>query len=96
MLSITEQFDFFSSALDSLLGIGCDVNDSADPGSLIPSISLDGNKSASVTDDNFAVFVCAGSTAVCEDYTDKVGTQAPKSITAPPLPPDFGSFCAAP
>jgi hypothetical protein len=96
MLSITAQFDFFSSALDSLLGIGCDATDSADPGSLIPVLSLDTDKLAAVTDDYSRVTMCAGSAAACEDYMDKVGTPGPRSITAPPPPPDFGSFCAAP
>lgn len=38
MLFITEQFDFFSSALDSLLGMD-DVIDTADPGPLIRKFS---------------------------------------------------------
>ena len=97
MLSITEQFDFFSSALDSLLGIGCDVTDSADPGSVIPVLSsLDNDVLAAVTDDCSADIVCVDSVTACSDSIDKSGAHGARSITAPPLPPDFGSFCAAP
>lgn len=100
MLFITEQFDFFSSALDSILGIGSDASYSADPRSLIPELSsLDNNVLAAVSDiatDSSSDILFSDSAAAGGNFTDKVGTKGRRSITAPPQPPDFGSLCAAP